>query len=223
LEVEVWSDIACPWCYIGKRRLEKALARFEHRDQVRIRWRSFELDPSAPPERGGDYEQRIAAKYGVRVDQVRAMGRRLTELGAAEGVHFRFDLVRAGATRDAHRLVALAAEHGQADQLMERLLRAYHEEGRLVSDLPTLAELAAETGLPAAEVAELLAGDRLLGSVRADEQAATELGISGVPTFIVGRAVGVSGAQEPELLLELLRRGWQRREPAAASAAVIRP
>jgi predicted DsbA family dithiol-disulfide isomerase len=218
MEVEIWSDIACPWCYIGKRRFEAALSRFEHRDEVTVRWRSFELDPSAPAERQASQADHIASKYGMSVDQVHEMSRRMTELAAAEGLDFHFERVRSGNTADGHRLIHLAIDHGRGDEMKERLLRAYHEEGRLVSDPVTLAELAADVGLPAEEVEQLLGSQRHLDDVRADETAAAELGISAVPTFIIDRAIGVSGAQEPEVLLELLRRGWQRQEPAAVSA-----
>jgi predicted DsbA family dithiol-disulfide isomerase len=215
VDVEIWSDIACPWCYIGKRRFERALAAFEHADDVRVRWRSFELDPGAPPERSGDHVERLARKYGMTVEQARQAERALAETAAAEGLDFRLDRRRSGSTFDAHRIVHLAAEHGVGAAMKERLLRAYFTEGRLVSDHDTLVELAAGLGLDPDEVRAVLAGDRHAEEVRADEAAAAQLGIRGVPTFIVDRRVGVSGAQPPEMLLELLRQGWTRR-PAAA-------
>jgi predicted DsbA family dithiol-disulfide isomerase len=215
VDVEIWSDIACPWCAIGKRRFERALEGFEHRDAVRIVWRSFELDPDAPRERTGDRAERLAAKYGITAEEARSAEQRLVEAAAGEGLAFRFDIARSGSTRDAHRLVHLAARHDRADAMKERLLLAHFTEGRLVSDHDTLVELATETGLAAEEVREMLAGDEHLDDVLADERAAAELGISGVPTFIIDRTVGVSGAQDPALLLELLRRGWQQQTAAA--------
>jgi predicted DsbA family dithiol-disulfide isomerase len=225
VEVEIWSDIACPWCYIGKRRFERALERFEHRDEVRVRWRSFELDPSAPPEWPGDRAERLAAKYGITVEQARSAERQMAQVAAGEGLDFRFDLARSGSTLDGHRLLHLAREHRLADAMKERLLRAQFTEGQLVSDPATLTELALAVGLPEREVADVLGGERHLDEVRADELAASELGIGAVPTFLIDRAVGVSGAQDPELLLELLRRGWQRAAsvtPAARERACSR-
>jgi predicted DsbA family dithiol-disulfide isomerase len=218
VEVEIWSDIACPWCYIGKRRFEAALSRFEHRDEVHVNWRSFELDPDAPPERTGDRAERLARKYGMTIERAREAERQLTEVAAAEGLPFRFDIARAGNTFDGHRLVHLAGEHGLQDAMKERLLRAYFTEGELISDHDTLARLAVEVGLAEDEAREMLGGDLYAEQVREDEEMADSIGISAVPTFVVDRAVGASGAQPPEELLDLLRRGWARRSPASALA-----
>ncbi len=218
MEIEIWSDIACPWCYIGKRRFESALARFEHRDEVRVTWRSFELDPAAPDERGGERAARLAEKYGITVDRAREMERQMTETAASEGLDFRFNIARSGSTFDAHRVVHLAAEHGLQDAMKERLLRAYFGEGELMSDHDTLVRLAGEVGLAEDEVRQMLAGDRLAEEVREDERTAHAFGISAVPTFVVDRAIGASGAHPPEALLELLREGWARRAPAPVIA-----
>jgi predicted DsbA family dithiol-disulfide isomerase len=217
MEVEIWSDIACPWCYIGKRRFERALERFEHAEQVSVRWRSFELDPEAPPEQAGSRTERLAAKYGISAEQARKIERQIAQAAAGEGLRFRLEAVRGGPTRDAHRLIQLAHDHRLGDAMKERLLCAYFEEGELICDPATLTRLALEVGLPQALVVELLAGERYLDRVRADERAAAALGISAVPTFVIDRAIGVSGAQEPAVLLELLRRGWERREPLAVA------
>jgi predicted DsbA family dithiol-disulfide isomerase len=217
MELEIWSDIACPWCYIGKRRLESALGHFEHTDEVTIVWRSFELDPGSPFERAGDLAGHLARKYGIPVEQAREAQRGLTATAAAEGLELRFDLARSGNSFDGHRLVHLAAEHGHQGAMKERLLRAYFSEGRLIGDPATLLDTGAEVGLPEAEIRMMLAGERFAEAVRADERAAVTLGISGVPTFIVDRTVGVTGAQPPELLLEMLRQGWARREAAVAT------
>ena len=160
MHVEIWSDIACPWCYVGKRRFEAALAGFEHRDDVQVTWRSFELDPAAPPERDGDGAQHLADKYGMSRDEALAAQQRLTDVAAGEGLAFRFDLARGGNTFDAHRVLHLAAAHGLQDAMKERIMRAYLEEGELVSSHEVLERLAVEVGLPAEEVRELLAGDR---------------------------------------------------------------
>ena len=205
MHVEIWSDIACPWCYVGKRRFEAALAGFEHRDDVRVTWRSFELDPGAPPERGGDSTQHLADKYGMSRDEALAAQQRLTDVAAGEGLAFRFDLARGGNTFDGHRVLHLAAAHGLQDAMKERIMRAYLEEGELISAPAVLERLAVEVGLPAYDVRDVLAGDRYAADVRADERTASALGIRAVPFFVVDRRLGASGAQPAATLLELLR------------------
>jgi predicted DsbA family dithiol-disulfide isomerase len=215
VEVEIWSDIACPWCYIGKRRFEAALSRFEHRDDVRVTWRSFELDPSAPHERPGDRATRIAEKYGVTVEQARQMEQQVVDAAAGEGLDFHFEIARSGATFDAHRVVHLAATHELQDAMKERLLRAYFTEGELMGDHDTLVRLGVEVGLDEDELREMLAGDRYADAVRDDERTAGEFRISAVPTFVVDRSIGASGAHPPEALLELLHKGWENRSPVS--------
>jgi predicted DsbA family dithiol-disulfide isomerase len=211
VHVEIWSDIACPWCYIGKRRFEAALAGFDHRDDVTVTWRSFELDPAAPAQREGELAAHLASKYGSSVQQARARQAQIAELAAGEGLDFRFDRARGGNTFDAHRLVHLADAHEVQDAMEERLMRAYLGEGELMSDHAALARLAGEVGLPPGEVEELLAGDRFAAEVRDDERTGASLGISGVPFFVVDRAFGASGAQPPEVLRGLLDRAWEAR------------
>ena len=211
MHVEIWSDIACPWCHIGKRRFEAALARFEHADDVTVTWRSFELDPEAPLERPGDRAVHLAAKYGSSVEQARAMQQQMTDVAAAEGLDFHFEIAREGSTFDAHRLLRFAAAQGRQDELKERLMRAYLSEGELMSDHATLERLAVDVGLDAAAAREVLSGDAHAADVRADEQEAVSLGISAVPFFVVDRSIGTAGAQSPDALLELLRRGWEAR------------
>jgi predicted DsbA family dithiol-disulfide isomerase len=218
MRVEIWSDIACPWCYIGKRRFEAALAAFEHRDDVQVTWRSFELDPGAPPEREGDRAEHLARKYGTSVEQAEAMQQHMSDVAAGEGLEFRFDIARSGNTFDAHRLLHLAAAHGVQDAMKERLMRGYLGEGELMSDPAALERLAAEAGLPRDEVRELLAGDRYAAEVRDDERTANTLGISAVPFFVVDRAVGAAGAQPPEVFAELLTQAWEARPKVAIVA-----
>jgi predicted DsbA family dithiol-disulfide isomerase len=217
LNVEIWSDIACPWCYIGKRRFEAALAEFEHADEVEVTWRSFELDPSAPREREGDRVDHLARKYGTTREQAHAMHEHMTGVAAREGLEFRFDIARSGNTFDAHRLTHLAAAHGLQGEMKERLFRAYLSEGEVIGDPAVLERLAIEVGLPADDVRDLLAGDRYAVEVREDEQLAASLAITAVPFFVVDRAIAASGAQPPELLRELLSRAWAQRAPQPAS------
>jgi predicted DsbA family dithiol-disulfide isomerase len=218
VHVEIWSDIACPWCYVGKRRFESALAGFEHRDDVQVTWRSFELDPSAPSERDGDGARHLADKYGMSRDEALASQQRLTDVAAGEGLAFRFDIARGGNTFDAHRVVHLAAEHGLQDAMQERIMRAYLEEGELISSHSVLERLAVEVGLKTSEIRYVLAGVRYADAVRDDERTAAGLGIHAVPFFVVDRKIGASGAHPAEALRDLLRQAWPA-EPAVEVVA----
>jgi predicted DsbA family dithiol-disulfide isomerase len=213
--VEIWSDIACPWCYLGRGRFQRALEQFEHADEVEVVWRSFELDPSAPATREGGMSELLAAKYGMPVQQARELNQQMTDRAAAEGIAMDFTIARPGNTFDGHRLVHLAASHGLGDAMKGRLFAAYFGEGERIGDHATLRRLALEVGLPADEVDALLAGDRFADEVRADEALAQQLQISGVPFFAVDRQIGASGAQEPAVLLDMLRE-IKRREQAPA-------
>jgi predicted DsbA family dithiol-disulfide isomerase len=213
VHVEIWSDIACPWCYVGKRRFEAALASYEHRDEVQVTWRSFELDPGAPHEREHDSATHLAEKYGTTREEAVAMHDRMTQTAAADGLEFRFDRTRGANTFDAHRILHLAHAHDRQDEMKERIMRAYLTEGELISDHDVLARLAGEVGLPAGEVRDTLAGDRFAADVRADERTAQELGIHAVPFFVVDRAVGASGAHPAEQLVELLRQARAANPP----------
>jgi predicted DsbA family dithiol-disulfide isomerase len=218
VNVEIWSDIACPWCYVGKRRFEQALSRFEHAGEVRVTWRSFELDPDAPRERTGDRAARLAEKYGISVERAHELEQGLVETAAGDGLELRFDIARSGSTFDGHRLIHLAAAHGLQESMQQRLLSAYFTEGELIADEETLVRLGVELGLDGEEIREMLASERFAEDVREDEASARQLGIAAVPTFVVDRAIGVSGAQPPDVLLDLLREGFSRQ--AAAVAAV---
>jgi predicted DsbA family dithiol-disulfide isomerase len=209
MNVEIWSDIACPWCYIGKRHFEAALAEFEHAGEVNVTWRSYELDPSAPAEVPGQGAEIIARKYGMSLEQAQAAQERVTRTAANAGLDYHLDRSRMGSTFDGHRLVHLAKEHELQDAMKERLFRGRFVDGELMSDSETLVAAAVEVGLPEGEVRATLASDRFANDVRADEQTAREFGITGVPMFVVDRKFGASGAQPPEQLLALLRHSWE--------------
>jgi predicted DsbA family dithiol-disulfide isomerase len=206
MEVEIWSDIACPWCYVGKRRFEAALEGFPQRDEVKVTWRSFELDPEAPRERTGDRAEHLAQKYGVTRERALEMQQSMTEAAAGDGLELRFDIARAGNTFDAHRLVHLAAAHDLQDSMKERLMSAYLAEGMAIGDPDVLQRLGVEAGLPEDEVRELLATERFAEEVREDERTAMSLGIQAVPFFVVDRKYGAAGAHPPEILRQLLER-----------------
>ena len=216
MQVEIWSDVVCPWCYIGKRRFEAALASFDHRDAVEVVWRSFELDPRAPQERVGDYASRLAKKYGMSHDRAMASLHHMTDVAAEEGLEFDFARTRAGNTFDAHRVLHLALERGGPavqGAVKERFLLAYFSEGEAIGDPDVLVRLAGEAGLDEADVKDALAGGSFAEHVRADESAAEELGISGVPFFLVDRKFAVSGAQSVEVFTRALERAWAKAHP----------
>jgi len=212
MKVEIWSDVFCPFCYIGKRRFEEALAQFPQRDNVEIVWHSFQLDPSAPVESPDTTQERLAKKFG-NAERARAMNAHVTQMAAEVGL--RYDFARTPVTNsfDAHRLGHLAAAHGLGDAAEERLFAAYFVEGRHVGRHDSLIELGDEIGLDKAEVAAMLAGDDYADAVRADIAEAAELGISGVPFFVFDRKYGVSGAQPSEAFLDVLRTTWAERSP----------
>lgn len=215
MQIDIWSDIACPWCYVGKRRFESALSRFEGRESVEVVWHSFELDPGAAPSRLESQTALLAAKYGLSADKAAAMNARMASEGAKEGLALDFDRVRVTNTFDAHRLVHLGRAHGKQDVMKERLFRAYLTEGALLSDHVVLAALGADAGLDVAEVEAMLVSDRFAAQVRDDEQLAHTLGISGVPFFVIDQQYGVSGAQPADVLLEVMNdvsRGDQPRQ-----------
>ena len=211
LRVDVWSDIACPWCYVGKRRLESALRTFPERDHVEVVWRAFELDPSAPRERadGLTYAERLARKYGTSVPEAERMIMTMTEVAKADGLDFHFERIRPGNTFDAHRLLHLAAERGLQDAVKERFLRGYLTDGEPIGDPKTLVRLGSDAGLAAEAIGAVLAGSAHGEAVRADEEQATRLGITGVPFFVVGGRLAVSGAQSAAVLLRALEQGWR--------------
>ena len=203
MKVEIWSDVVCPWCYIGKRRFESALGRFEH--EVEVVWRSFELDPEAPVRRGPTLEH-LARKYGTTQEQAARMHERMTALAAAEGIEFHLDQTQGGNTFDAHRLLHLAQEHGKQGELKERLMRAYFTESEPVGEREVLARLAGEVGLP--DAAEVLGSGASADVVRADEREARLLGISAVPFFVIDRYYGIEGAQPADVILQALDGAW---------------
>jgi len=213
MQIDIWSDIACPWCYVGKRRFEEALRRFDHRDDVAVVWHSFELDPDAPAVHDEPQAELLARKYRVTVAQAEAMNARMTAAAAEEGLDFRFDLVRVGNTFDAHRLVHLAHAHGQQDAMKERLMRAYLTEGLSIGTAPVLQQLGEDVGLDARLVRDTLDTGQYAAEVRADERRARELGISGVPFFVIDGRYGVSGAQGADVLHGALEQAWAESRP----------
>lgn len=210
LRIDIWSDIACPWCYVGKRRLEAALAQFDGRDAVDIIWRAFELDPSAPRvrDKSVSYAERLGKKYGSSTAQAQGMIDRMTQVAREDGLDFHFEIAQPGNTFDAHRVLHLAHERGKQDAVKERFLRGYLTEGEAIGDVATLVRLGADAGLDEEEVRATLLSNAYEKEVRADEREARENGISAVPFFVLGGRYAVSGAQPADLLLRALKQAW---------------
>jgi predicted DsbA family dithiol-disulfide isomerase len=225
LRIDVWSDIACPWCYVGKRRLEAALSQFEHRDAVEVVWRSFELDPAAPKVQPGpaDYAGRLARKYGTTVAKADEMIRSMTATAARDGLSMRFDRAQPGNTFDAHRLLHLAHARGLQDAAKERFFRAYMTDGEAIGDAETLTRLAVDAGLDREEVVAVLAGDAWADAVRADEAEARENNIRGVPFFVFDGRYAVSGAHPAESLAKVLAQAWSERPADVDEGALCGP
>lgn len=216
VRIEIWSDVVCPWCFVGKRRLESALAEFPHRDEVEVVYRSFELDPSAPAHGHELSTGVIARKYGRSEAEMRQMQQQLSDLAAQEGLAFRlFDTVHTN-TVDAHRLLHLAlATDGAARQreLKEALLSAYFEQARNVGDHDVLTEVAVAAGLDESRVREVLASDEYAAAVAADVAQARAYGATGVPFFVLDSKFGISGAQPKEVFAQALQQAWADAHP----------
>lgn len=216
ITVDVWSDVACPWCYLGKRRLEKAIE--ASGEAVSVVWHSFQLDPTIPHGEHTPHAQALAKKFNTTPERVGEMNQRLLDVGAAEGLEYRFDLYMQANTRDAHRVIHFAQERGLGNEMKDRLMRAQFTEGAIVDDFDVLAGLASEVGLEADEMRAMLATDRYDAAVQADIDEAAALGATGVPFFVFDRAFAVSGAQPVRTFVDALRRSRERQ--AAQGQAV---
>lgn len=217
MRIDIWSDIVCPWCYIGKRRFEQALARFPHRGEVEIVHRAYQLDPRSP--RGTALPRRAAlkAKYGWTDAEADVMDARMTATAAAEGLEYHLDDGVTGNTFDAHQLLQLAKEHGVQDALAERLYRAHFTERRSIFDRESLVQLAVEAGLDGGVARQALERDAYAEAVKADVEEARALGANGVPFFVIAGKYGISGAQAAETFVGALTRAWD--EPPDSRSA----
>jgi predicted DsbA family dithiol-disulfide isomerase len=208
VHVEIWSDVVCPWCYLGKRHFDRALEMFAHRDAVEVTYRSFELDPWAPTGDSTATVEMLASKYGMTLEQARGAQRTMEERAAQNGLTFRMEGLRSGNTRDAHRLLHLAKAMGTQAEVAEALHRAYFTDQASVFDHASLADVAAGAGLNRDQVLTVLASDEYGPDVDADEQTARSFGVTGVPFFVIDRRYGISGAQPPEVIVQVLDQVW---------------
>lgn len=209
MKIEIWSDVICPWCYIGKRRFETALAAFPHKDQVQVIWRSFELDPKSPRQLPGTLEEMLAQKYHVSPQEAAAMNTRVSDIAKEVGLKYQLDKARPGNTFDAHRLLHFAASKQLGDKATERIMHAYFSEALPVGERAALAKLAPEFGISESDALAMLESDDYADAVRADEARASGFGISGVPFFVIDEKIGISGAQSIEVFAQALQQGWQ--------------
>ena len=213
MKVEIWSDYQCPFCYIGKRRFEDALSQFEHKSQVEVEFRSFELNPEAERDINMSQNEMLAKKYGMSQAQVEANSQNMTQQAAELGLEYHLDKVILTNSFDAHRLMHFAETKGKGKEMNERLFKAYFTEGKHIGDHATLADLAKEVGLDKPEVESMLAGTSFTAEVRGNEQEGSLLGITGVPFYVINRKYGISGAQPPEAFLDTLRKVWAEENP----------
>ena len=216
MRVDVWSDPVCPWCYIGKRRFESALARFDGRDRVELVHHAFQLNPAATPGVTSSRREMLMRKYRLSAGQVDDMDARMTATAAADGLEYHLDGTVTGNTFDAHQLLQLARERGAQDALLERFYRAYFTERRSLFDAPSLLQLAHDVGLDREEAEAALRDRRYADAVAADIDAARRVGVTGVPFFVIDSRLALSGAQPPETFLAALSQ-------AASTYADARP
>ncbi len=219
MQIDIWSDFACPWCALGLYRLEAALRQFAHADEVTVVHRAFELDPRAPARRPQTMTEMLATKYGMSPEQVHAGHERLTSLGAEVGMEFHFERAQMGNTFDAHRLALAARGTAVENDLVKGIFGAYFTDGLLLSDHEVLARVAAEAGMDPGTVASVLSSEASATDVRSDEATARELGITGVPHFLINGKWSVPGAQDVETLVLALDRAWERTEGLEQAAA----
>ena len=210
MRVDIWSDVVCPWCYVGKARFEKALSGFPHRDEVEVVYRSFELDPGWPKDLRETALSMLSSKYRMSEEQARAAEARIAGLAQAEGLGFDPDRP-VGNTFDLHRVIHLARAKGVQHELLAALNQAYFAQARQVFDRDVITEVAAGAGLDSAAVTEALDGDAYADAVQQDEREARELGITGVPFFVFDMALGVSGAQPTDTFTSALDQARARR------------
>jgi predicted DsbA family dithiol-disulfide isomerase len=208
MQIEIWSDIVCPWCYLGKRRFDRAMEGFDHRDEVDVVYRSFELDPTAPVGVTTPTVDLLAGKYGMTVAQAHDAQRQMEQRAIGDGLTFDLDGLRSGNTRDAHRLLHLAKDRSLQPELAERLHRAYFTEHGSIFDVASLTALAVEVGLDRAEVTRVLDSAEYDEAVIDDEATAQALGATGVPFFVIDRRLGLSGAQPAQVIAQALNQAW---------------
>lgn len=212
MKVEIWSDIMCPFCYIGKRRFETALNQFPHKDDIEITWKSFQLNPAMKTEPGKSINEYLAEIKGWPLEYAQQMNDRVTVMAKEEGLDYDFDKAVVANSFDAHRLIQFAKANNKGDEMEERLFKAYFTEGKNIADHATLIELGIEIGLPAEKVKEVLHSGAFKEEVENDIYEAYQIGVRGVPYFVLNDRYAVSGAQAAETFLGALQKSWNEWE-----------
>ena len=212
MKIEIWSDFVCPFCYIGKRKLEQALETFPHRDEVTIQFKSYQLDPDAKYDPELSFDETFSKLKGMPLEQVKAMNEQVRQHAEQVGLTYHFDTMKYANTFDAHRVAQYAEKNGKGDEITERFFYAHFTESKLLSDQGTLVELASEVGLNEAEVKEVLETNKFTEEVEADIEMAQNIGVQGVPFFVFNRKYAVSGAQPTETFLTALEKVWEEEQ-----------
>lgn len=209
MKIEIWSDYVCPFCYIGKRKLEQAMNQLAHKDKIEIYYKSYELDPHAEETSDQSIHHLLAKKYDMSVEQMKQMNEKVMRKAAEVGLVYDFDIMKYTNTFDAHRLVKAAAKQGKEKEMVDRLFKAFFTEGKLISHHQTLIELATEVGMDPEKVETVLDSCKFTRHVRDDEEQATEIGVQGVPFFVFNEKYALSGAQPFEVFVEVLEKVWE--------------
>ncbi len=213
MKVEIWSDVVCPFCYIGKRKFEKALEGFEEKDKVEIEWKSFQLDPDLEYVPGQSVHEYLGKRKGVTPADGKRMNDQMSAIARQVGLEYNFDKAIINNTMTAHQLLHFAKTKGVQNEMKERLFKAYYTEGKDVSKIDTLVQLAAELGLGEAETRQVLEGNVFAEEVLSDQAYAYQIGVQGVPFFVFNNKYAVSGAQQPETFAQVLQKVWEEEKP----------
>lgn len=213
MKVEIWSDVVCPFCYIGKRKFEKALEGFAAKDKVEIEWKSFQLDPDMKPIEGQSVHEYLGRRKGGTTADGKRMNDGMAAIAKEVGLEYDFDNAIISNTLTAHRLLHFAKEQGVQNEMKERLFKAYYTEGKNIGDINTLVQLAEEVGLKPDAVREALESGAYEEDVRKDQYYAYQVGVQGVPFFVFNNKYAVSGAQPPEVFAQVLDKVWQEEKP----------
>ncbi len=209
MKVEVWSDVMCPFCYIGKRKFEAALLQFPYKDEMEVEWKSFQLDPTIETDGSKTIHQFLAERKGFTIEKAKEMNDYVTNLAAKVGLTYNFDKAVVANSFDAHRFSHLAKKYGQQNNAEELLFKSYFTDGKNTADKDTLIQLGEQLGINGEEVKEMLESNKYANEVHSDIEDANNIGVSGVPFFVVNRKYAISGAQEPDTFLQLLNKVHQ--------------
>jgi predicted DsbA family dithiol-disulfide isomerase len=212
MKIEIWSDFACPFCYIGKKRFETALNQFKHKDQVEVIYKAYQLNLKAPKYMTGSAYETFSISHHMTIEQVKKRFNMIAENAKTVGLNFNYDIIQMTNTNDAHQLLKWANDHGKADLMMERLMAAYFTEGKNISDLSELSKLSADVGLNPEEAIQIVRQGHYKEAVQFDQTEAREIGVQGVPFFVINRTYGVSGAQDSTYFLKTLEQIYQEEQ-----------